>query len=383
MTKRLKIAVVSPADPYNIKTWSGSSYFMMRALEKYCGDVEYIDSGKIWAQDFRKKLSNIIYKYKGVRSYPERSIAASKYFGEVLSQKLKEKSYDLIFAPAANVQIANLNTNLPIVYVSDATFNQVRDSYSIFSSLSEKNQEEENLIEQSAMHKSDLVLYPSDWAAQSAKDDYGLNFRKIIIVPFGANLSAIPLREEVLDKAIDGPLELFFLGKEWERKGGPIAFETLKELLDLGVPAKLTVCGVIPPPEYRHACMTVIPYLDKSKPEDSEKLKKLFLQSHFLIVPSEKECYGVVFCEANAYGLPVISKRVGGIPTIVKEGVNGFLFSDQVTGKEIADKISNVFWSPTEFESFNRMARKRYDEILNWDSWGTSVRNLIDKQLNI
>jgi D-inositol-3-phosphate glycosyltransferase len=42
-------------------------------------------------------------------------------------------------------------------------------------------------------------------------------------------------------------------------------------------------------------------------------------------VPSYYESYGMVALEALASGRPVVASRVGGLPSVVENGVNGFL----------------------------------------------------------
>lgn len=58
----------------------------------------------------------------------------------------------------------------------------------------------------------------------------------------------------------------------------------------------------------------------------SGKKKELMLNSSDgFILPSYHEGLPISILEAESYGLPIISTNVGGIPEIVKNGVNGFL----------------------------------------------------------
>jgi len=68
-----------------------------------------------------------------------------------------------------------------------------------------------------------------------------------------------------------------------------------------------------------------------------EKIQ-LLQEAMFLVCPSRKEAFGIVNLEAFAAGIPVIASRVGGIPDIVEDGVNGFLVEpDDV--KKLEDKL--------------------------------------------
>lgn len=60
---------------------------------------------------------------------------------------------------------------------------------------------------------------------------------------------------------------------------------------------------------------------------DSRKLIGLYHQSHLFVLPSYYEGSPMVMLEAMACGLPIVSTRVGGIPELVTEEVNGILIN--------------------------------------------------------
>jgi glycosyltransferase involved in cell wall biosynthesis len=381
MSPQLKIALVSAADPKDRRTWSGSTFFMGSALERHVGRVDYIGPIPIPGQDFKVKLARLTHRIFGKRTYPFRTLSAARYFAKEISRRLSGRTYDLILAPAASVEIAYLETDIPIVYVSDATFTLMREVYPIFSSMPPAAVEAEQFFERTALDRARLVLFPSLWAARSAIDDYGTTKDKVRVIPFGANLDREPDRQAVVKKKISDTVKILFLAKEWERKGGAIALETLKSLEDMGINAKLTVCGVTPPPGIAHPEMTVFPYLDKNIARDRKQFEHILSESHLLLLPTRTECYGIVFCEANAYGLPVFATRVGGIPTIVEDDKNGYLLSREASGKDFAYTIAKAIRDPDRYSELNYGARERYEKVLNWDAWahtaGGAIRDML------
>ena len=380
---QLKIALVSAADPRDRRTWSGSTFFMGAALERQVGRVDYIGPIAIPGQMFKLKLARMTHRISGKRTYPFRTLSAARYFAKHISRKLGEQSYDLIFAPAASVEIAYLETEIPIVYVSDATFALMQEVYPIFSSMPQKAVDAENFFERAALNKADLILFPSRWAAGSAVDHYAIDRDKISVIPFGANLDREPQRQTVVGKTVDGEIKILFLAKEWVRKGGGIALDTLRHLEQMGVAAELTVCGVTPPATETHPHMRVVPYLNKNIPGERKQFERILAEAHLLLLPTRTECYGVVFCEANAYGLPVFATRVGGIPAIVEDGLNGYLLPLEAGGEDFAERIATVGLNPETYQSLNRGARERYEQVLNWDAWAQSVRTAIRDNLGI
>ncbi|BCS95200.1 hypothetical protein DSLASN_08320 [Desulfoluna limicola] len=378
----LRIAVASPGDPFDRRTWSGSTFFMVKALEKYVGSVTWIGPLSIPGQVWKKRLATIRYRITGLRRYPERTLEASRFLAQRIDKRLSEDQFDLLFAPAASVEVAHLKNSIPIVYISDATFALMQEVYPIFSSLGETASATEHHIEQAVIDRADLLVYPSHWAAHSALDAYGADRKKIRVVPFGANLDTPPGRDDALGRSVNGTLEMLFLAKEWERKGGDIAFETLVNLTEGGVDARLTICGTEPPSSFRHERMIVIPYLNKNIPEERNRFQAILSQSHLLLLPTRAECYGIVFCEAAAYGLPVFAKDVGGIGTIVENGVNGHLLPADADGTDFARLIKDTTLDPTTYMRLNAESRRRYEEHLNWDTWGKTMAKEITHLLS-
>jgi glycosyltransferase involved in cell wall biosynthesis len=383
MQSALKIAVVSAADPQDRRTWSGSTFFMASALQRHVGRVDYIGPMSIPGQKIKEKLARMYHRISGTRTYPFRTDASAKYFAREVSRRLSGRAYDLIFAPAASVEVAYLETNIPIMYVSDATFALMQEVYPIFSSMAAKSAAAEDFFERTIQQKARLLLYPSQWAADSAVGDYGTAADKVRVIPFGANLDREPESRAVLGKEISAEIKMLFLAKEWERKGGSIAMDTLQSLTEMGVDAELIVCGVRPPADARHPRMTVIPYLDKNIPLDRQRFEQILSESHLLLLPTRTECYGIVFCEANAYGLPVFATQVGGIPTIVKDGQNGCLLPLEANGRDFAERIARAVSDSNQYRSLNQGARERYEKVLNWDAWGKAVRKTIRETIGI
>lgn len=101
-----------------------------------------------------------------------------------------------------------------------------------------------------------------------------------------------------------------------------------------------------------------------------EQLVELYKSSHFLFVPSRGEAYGLVFCEASAYGLPSISHAIGGITTIVKDGENGKLFPLGTASAVFAQYIRETFTDKTAYQELSVKTYGRFVKYLNWDVAG-------------
>ena len=108
------------------------------------------------------------------------------------------------------------------------------------------------------------------------------------------------------------------------------------------------------------------------------------LTQHFLILPTRAECFGVVFCEASAYGIPSMATDTGGIPNAVINGENGFRFPLDARGETYARKIVEIYQDyENKYLPLSRSSRKTFDELLNWDHWAKktdeAVKELLDQ----
>lgn len=199
----------------------------------------------------------------------------------------------------------------------------------------------------------------------------------------GPNVDYLPFESELnYDKGKD-EIKLLFIGVEWERKGGQIAFETLLELKKKGFKAKLVVLGVIPPNDVKDEDLIVIPFLNKNIKEESDRFNSLLMDSHFLILPTREECFGVVFCEASAYGLPSLTTDTGGVGGAVVNGENGYRLKLTDRGNEYANKIAEIF---NDYEKnylpLAKSSRKRYENLLNWEKFSNSIKKIMDDFLS-
>ena len=77
--------------------------------------------------------------------------------------------------------------------------------------------------------------------------------------------------------------------------------------------------------------------------QPSEKVYEIVQEARLVVIPSvwyENNPYSVI--EALCMGVPVLGARIGGIPELIEEGDNGFLFTPQNLS-ELKEKIEHCF----------------------------------------
>ena len=377
----MKIAYLKAYDTRDRRTHSGMAYYIGCMLEKYCGEVIHLSPipfNNSKEKLIGKAINKITVNFFGKEFEYHDSFLLSKLYARVAASWLAGQSFDVIVTLGGDPELAFLETDIPIVSVHDLTEKQLIEYYyPLRKKLVKRSIYEMNVIQDRVLKKASAVIYSSAWAARSALEDYGADPKKIHVVPFGANLDEPPSREVVLARTKSERCRLLFLGVDWVRKGGDIAFETLLKLEELGIQAELIVCGCIPPQRVAHERMTVIPFLDKNDERQRKELEQLLMGADFLLLPTRADCTPIVFCEASAFGLPVITTHTGGVPEIVKEGENGFLLPYEARGDAYAEVIARVYHDDKRYAELVQASRAAFEERLNWDAWGVTVKHIL------
>lgn len=259
----MRIAFVTKHDIKSRKPWSGTVHYMAKALARHCGEVLDLGPLRIESERAVTKMGGWAGSLLKKRYDYSHSVYLSWLYGRKFSRLLSDADCDVVFAPEASTQIAFLETEAPVAYLSDITFALINDYYPGYSDLLALSTWEGETVERRAISRAGMLIYSSQWAADSAIDDYRADAGRILVAPFGANLDVIPGWGEIRRDRSAGKCTLLFLGVDWHRKGGDTAYEVLNMLIEQGLEAELVVCGCTPPPNTRLDNIRVVPFLDK------------------------------------------------------------------------------------------------------------------------
>ena len=380
----IKIAYLSSNDPTDKKVWSGTHYSIYSALKKHVGEVIPLGPYEPKLPIFLGKiLTGLSQKILNKRYNYRHSKLVSKAYGIYFTKKLKKQHFDLIVAPAALSELAYIETNVPIIYISDSTIQLSLNYHNALTGLLPLSEQETKQIEQLTYKKCSKIIVSSVWALNSLRNNYQLPESKIASIPFGANMEKLPSKMEVKVNQEDGVCNLLFIGVYWKSKGGEIAYNCLLELLKLGVNAHLTICGCIAPEQFKHEKMSCIPFINKNTTKGQQKLFDIFSCHDFLILPTRFDCTPIVICEASAFSLPAIVANTGGVAGHLTEGKNGFLIDYTDKGKGYAKKIAEIYQNKDLFTALKISTRLEYENRLNWENYGVELKKIADSILSI
>ncbi|MDJ1008341.1 MAG: glycosyltransferase family 4 protein [Paracoccaceae bacterium] len=366
----LDIAMVTWQDARNPRSWSGSPHFMAQSLIRAGARLSYHGPDRT-AGVLLARAENYARRKLGL---PRRLVGNSRALATASRNALGDAARpDAVFSAAGSALVSDLRTDAPIFYSSDTTFRLIDGYYPAYSNISARSRREAEALERAAIARAALVFYPTDWAAASAIADYGADPARVRIVPYGANLAEPPDRAEAEARERRAAPELLFVGVDWARKGGPIVVAALDRLRASGIAATVTIIGCVPPEADRRDGMKVFAFLDKNDASDREEIARCYRAADFLFVPTRSECYGIVFCEAAAYGVPSITTDTGGVTGVVRHGETGFCLPPGDTGAGYADLIAALWADPARHAALCAAARADYETRLNWDVWSRRV----------
>lgn len=362
----MKILFLSSLNPEDIKSWSGTLYYIYQNLKKN-NIVEWMGREILESARNNYRIKN------GSQSQfvPEDN---ASLIGDLCSKEINDNvSYDIIVARDYYL-ISDLKTDIPVVYIGDTTFNLFKDyigAFGYFEEIADK-------VEKKAILNSDLIIYSSIWAKNDAITHYDADPNKIKILEFGANIEDLYIPKNITFPASDC-CNLVFIGRDWVKKGGQKAYDTYRWLNNLGLNTSLTIIGCSPPNlfDVPDSKLRVISNLDKSKKSDIELLDSILRTSHFLILPTVFDCFGIVFCEASAYGIPSIASDVGGVHQVVVNDKNGYILPEHANSTEYGQLIFDTFKNTERYNNLRLSSRNEFETRLNWNTWENKMNNFL------
>ena len=385
----MQMAYVTTYDVFDRSTWPstqvglcGAGYYLAKNLETQSILLDYVGPLKEKSFSLISRLKWHYYHKLFKKDYfPFLEPLVLTEYASQISKKICNSNFDVALCPENAIPIAYLECKQPIVFWTDAPLAASINFYSWLSNLCNETKQSIYAMEKSALDRCKLIIFLSDWAAQVAVKTYAIAPSKIRVVPWGANIDCTRTNEDVnsiVESRATNPCKLLFVGVEWFRKGGDIALEVAKELNKIGLPTELLVVGCEPiTSEPLPSFVKHIGFIDKYTDKGLNKMNKLFSKSHFLIMPSRADFSPHVLIEANSFGLPCITTNVGGIPTIIKNGLNGKIFSMNASTSEYCNYIAEVIADYSEYKRLAKSSFNEYQSRLNWSVAGKTAKRLI------
>ena len=188
---------------------------------------------------------------------------------------------------------------------------------------------------------------------------------RIEIAPMGVDLEVLTRSQPYTPWTVaDGTVRTISCGRLHPAKGHQEVIRAVALLRDAGIRMHLTILGEGP---YRPQLEALIAEL---KVQDDvtlmgavaeEVVREQLEDAHIFILASHEEPLGVAIMEAMAMGMPVLSTNAGGVPELVRSGVDGYLVAPRAP-QEIVDAVQRIIADPDMASRFGANGRARVEE---------------------
>lgn len=352
--------------------WSGTYFNMFESL-KTIFDIEFVPI--VLKNGFLLNIYNLVVRLVFKMLKKKISFTRPLWYRK---RQYKDSLTKIRFSPINyvlihNVVFGSLIKNKKIIYVLDATINQLYNyyDYAKFNKVDFKRYQKSQI---STLNKSCCIVAASKWAADSIVDEYKIPKDRVHVVPFGANMKDVSQieRHRICKKNID----IVFCGVDPIRKGLYIAIETISFLnkKDKKHNYHLHVIGLN---GKNTDAIHFYGFKNKNNDKDYAFIKDIYSSCDLFLLPTRAECAGIVFCEASMFSLPIIATNTGGVSSYVVDGQNGFLIDYDETIENIGNLIIGLIDNQIKYSMLAENGRKLYERTYNWLSWAKNVFNLV------
>jgi glycosyltransferase involved in cell wall biosynthesis len=220
----------------------------------------------------------------------------------------------------------------------------------------------EKVIGRHIIKKSDKIITVSDSVRKHAID-------------LGANESSIATIKNAVDTTLFKPrnrtskqLQIVYVGRLVSNKGPEIFLESASQISRLVPNATFTMIGDGPLKTHIIYRIKELGLEDRLEIKPCvPKLSNFLPQYDILIRPTTTEGLPLTVLEGMASGLVVIASKVGGVPEVIEDGVNGFL-TKPGSIEEIIKTVNRISKDTQLLNQIKLNARKSMETFNSWDN---------------
>jgi len=200
----------------------------------------------------------------------------------------------------------------------------------------------------------DLFIAPSQFLRQKFIE-FGIAKNRTAYITYGFNFSNF----KNLSKVYSAKLRFGFIGNLLPAKGVHILIQSFNNIRNQNVELKIYGQAV----SYKSILTNYLGYIRKIARNknirfmggfDNKDVAKVFAEIDILVVPSIwYENSPLIIQEAFAAQTPVIASRIGGIPELIDDGINGVLFEPN-NPEDLYEKINLIIENPSLIEKIRQ-----------------------------
>lgn len=363
-----------------------------RAEDNKPSTVTYVDG--VWL--YRHQPKTFVKQVTGFARV-DSQIAHAKSVYRTVSLIKDKMDIDVILTPVWDVEgtailrhkiaptILSLMSPLKKV-VETQWFNAGDPSYEITYELERYNILNADAVMSISNNVKDTIseLYNIDWQSLQSKVP-------VRTIPLGVDAQFE--KRDHYEKGNKALTTVLYTGRFERRKGIDLLLKIIPEILQKYDKVEFQLVGGDPSAvdengksyfqefEKRHKGKKWFGRLKQVGYVSEEELVERYANCDIFVAPSRYESFGQIYIEAMAVGKPVIGTRVGGIPEVVQDGVNGILVENENL-EELRDAIEELLVNRKKRLAMGKASKVIIAERFSSKVWGDSFLSLVDEVIN-
>ncbi|MDQ3875689.1 MAG: glycosyltransferase family 4 protein, partial [Actinomycetota bacterium] len=361
-----KIVAVAGEDPFHRSTWSGASYWLVRALQDEDALEGAVAAGPRMA-DFLERTSAFSWDTARWRQ---------RYWAHATPASGLTRT---IVAVTGAARVRRVTASPDVLLQLGAWFEPVRwlrprarCSYSdmhlaLFLTRPDNRLDRTSRLVRKALERErrtfdalDRIFTMSDWLRASIVADAGQDPQKVVTVWNGANVALPPVAPV---RQLEPP-RFLFVGRRFERKGGRFLLDAFQHVNGERPDAELWIVGPTAALREQEG-VRWFGHIDRSTPAGDRELGRLYTEATAFVMPSLFEPLGSVFFEAMAHALPCIGTDCCAMPEFVVHGENGLL-ARPADVHDLAARMLELASDPPRAREMGMDGFRRVRERFTW-----------------
>ena len=322
---------------------------LSREQNEFC----FLYGGGVIAEEMKQKNTPVYFFYKKnllVRIYK-------------LLRLVKSKQYDIVIVHHEGIGIYLFY--LMLLY----SFKRIRFVKYLHCSFEDKYFYQGNRLKdkmnydilKKVLYKSHSIVAVSEYVKQSYCKEFRCDKDKVKVIYNGIRVLQNENEEDNLQLR-DETVRILYIGRLIEVKGVHILLHAMKKLIDRGQNVELDILGDGPMRFKYEQLSQKLGIGEKIHFQGYTLDKQIFYKrARIFVYPSIwQEAFGISIVEALAQGMICVVSNVGGIPEIINDGRDGFLFQKGDSDKlmEALFKAINLSKSP-DYRKMAEEAKKK------------------------
>lgn len=278
-----------------------------------------------------------------------------KYFNRLLTKELSSDSYEFILQTQSLFR--NTGTAVPtFIYTDHTNLNNLK--YPDINPWEYLGTNAYRQAEKQVYENARMVFVMSGNIRQSLLRQYGLPDQQVRMIGAGSNTGVSDS-----NPAKYRSQKILFVGKDWERKGGPLLLTAFEKVLQEIPSAQLVIIGCRPKTNLPNCVILGEVGLDQ--------VRAAYEDAAVFCMPTRREPFGLVFVEAMSRRLPIVASNIGALPELVENGRNGY--SLPADPHQYAEKLIHLLRHPEIAENYGNYAAEKVTATYNWHRVGDGI----------